>query len=349
MPTIMTRSGPMSVASTEEDPFKKKKKEEEDKDKKKSKAPDKEKEVDTTAGFKAPKKELETETKGPTKYNYRGFEVSREDFNALSGKGGRLSDRGQLIREFEQKLGAPTFTGQQAKAFEGEQARNLAELSQLEATEEERFLGQVEEEKQMLPPPTAIEQDLLNNPEEILRQKRLEHMPIGIVSELFGLDAAKVRENRIKTGADTFVDGALKGGLRLFGDVDIFGLSTESIIDSLTGRQRVGDLQSGVGKVGTIASTIKGTRDAGGISSSKAIAELQQLDEQLMTLEKKLQLALLENPIVAEQGAYEDVILDIRDQRTSIREAMSDVLQTEPSFDPIQLENLLEQLQAQTK
>jgi len=337
------------------DKFAEKKRKDREKDKSKGgggvpdnrpKFPQEEREIEKPRG--EPKKQQDG-----MRFNFRGHNVTKEEFDVLSGKGGRLTPRVKAIQAAVEAAGGGGFTEEQKRTFGGEGARNLAELSQLEETESERFLEQVQVEGDLLDPSNTL--GLFEANKDPLTSKILKKLGfskeaiagLGVVS-LFGIPPPVYLESTVKSNTEEFLDEQINTktvtGLKVVGDVDVFGASTENIVDALTDRQKVKELQSALGKYGTIASTLEGIKNKGGDSTAKSVARLQNLDKELSTMENKMQQALIDNPVIASEGAFEDVMADLLDQRTSIEEAITGVLATEPAFEPVQIQQLKDQL-----
>ena len=105
-------------------------------------------------------------------------------------------------------------------------------------------------------------------------------------------------EYKMKRETGETLDKGMEKGLRVVGDVDVFGLSTEGIVDALTGRQDIEPLLTGIGKYGTVATTIEGIHASNGDSTAKSIARLNQLNKELAIMEYKIKLASIMHPTV---------------------------------------------------
>jgi len=123
-------------------------------------------------------------------------------------------------------------------------------------------------------------------------------------------------------------------------------ISPSTLTDRLLDRKKVNEIQSSVNTVGQMGSTLMGTHAAGGITTPKALAELNQLDKDLEIVEYQLQQASILDPAVKRSGQYYDVLADIQDQRSTIREARADVLEQTQQFDPTQIAFLIGEMEA---
>lgn len=220
-------------------------------------------------------------------------------------------------------------------------------------TEEERAklpLSELQQEQQDIIAQERVKKDLTSDPvlnifgvpdpEVIGNLQKLSEITEYPESAELNITPASLLEQSIKSSQKSLLDTSWERADALFGGIDVFGLSADGLIDALTGREDAEALQSGLGKLGTIASTLEGIKAAGGDSVTESVARLNSLDQDLNILEKRIQTAIRKDPKIRRDGKYVDIIVDIHDQRTSIEEARAKVILEEATFDPMTLQLL---------
>lgn len=166
---------------------------------------------------------------------------------------------------------------------------------------------------------------------------------LGIGVALVGAAVIGVMAAPLAGTAAIAVGAAVGGGLGVASIIS--GTSVSDVVNKVLGRETAQDLQSSINTIGQMASTIVGTQQAGGIDRGKAIAELKQLDDMLLIVEHKIQKSSILDPSVKISGQYVDILTDIADQRTTIREGAADVISTVPTYDPVSIQAYTKQFE----
>ena len=272
--------------------------------------------------------------------NFRGFEVTPEDYDILtSRKGGKLSERGQKIQEQvgftvpqADEIAQGEFQKRPEEVFQGEQARNVAELMQQERQTQdvERFLEQVRQKQEELGK-TPIQQ------EEAMREKS-------------GLGMEREDEDTLKEAAIKGIRGKSEATIaRTFGKLGIFDFSVNDLLDAARQPEFLSELESTTGQIGEEAQAIRGYAGAGAIPQSEAMAELNRRSRNIAILEERIHEAAALSKEVQTSGEYVSALQEIETAKTDLREARKDLLEEmreeKPEFDPEETRRILRRVE----
>lgn len=276
----------------------------------------------------------------------------RRVFNEESGSFQNMPSKtvrryaGRPIAEYQQDGRTTLEYGAKRRLEEGESSRQAAreEYAKFKGGTVEEVFGETLEREQQKQIPLS----------ELQKQFYADGGFEALEGDLPEIRAAQALGMGVAI-AGAAVIGILTGGVGLgvLGAVAVGGGLTSAIsgygagdmINRVLGRETSQDLQSSINTIGQMASTISGTHRAGGISKGQAIAELKQLDDMLLIVEHKIQKASILDPTVKISGQYVDILTDLADQRSTIREGVADVLEAEQSYDPQALQSFVAQIE----
>lgn len=239
---------------------------------------------------------------------------------------------GRIERPSDQKL-IETQREEQVAGFVEEVAQEQEQLPLSELQLEQEEIQQREETRQAemdenrklagLPPLTDEQKTELNG-----------------LRGIFGVDEKSQLKSEFRANQGTVLGEIWDRGYGLVGGINVLGLKVDNFKRLLTGEEDAEQLQSGLGKIGTIASTLEGIKQAGGDSVATSVARLNSLEQDLNIIEGRIKQAINTDPEIRVSGKYVDVLVDLQDQRTSVEEARAKVIQEEAIFDPVTLQIL---------
>jgi len=166
---------------------------------------------------------------------------------------------------------------------------------------------------------------------------------------LLGMNPQQV----VRTGTQNSIAKRLENNFerlftRVFGDINVFGLSVENFIDALTNREKANELESSMGKLGETFSAIRGVVDAEGITPQKGLAMLNQQEENVLIIESRIRQAANLDPRIKTTGEYTNILAEVAKTKIELTEARADILaraRETQGFDVFQTQLMLEELE----
>ena len=159
-----------------------------------------------------------------------------------------------------------------------------------------------------------------------------------------GASAAAVSSITAKLAISLGVSKGAIVGVGLLGVGTLTGLSTDTIIDKILDRKETNEIISAITTIGATSGAIEGTYMAGGYGKNpgKAIAELQQLNDNLLIAEHQIQQAVILDERVKQSGELINIMADLHEQRLDIVERTTLILQSIPEYNPVQIAEQIE-------
>lgn len=289
-------------------------------------------------------------SKEPTRFSVssptspRGIQLSEQEFEQFAGRrGGFVTPALQQALDVEQQrsgiisdLGLSTGNIEQGAVADeirrrAEFIQNIPEAEQSELQKE--FLRQLREGETPSTPPTSFIASIIQGLNSRLRKEEAQLKPeelkdIQTMEDYYKLPPElqrAVRNETVKKGEKT-VDSIMSDFLRLGGGFSVLGIGVEQVLDVIGKRKKADQLQSALGKVGTIATTLEGIHSEAGDSTEKSLSRLRSLSTDLAILERDLKLATIQDPTIKTSDQYSNILVDIEDQRTTIEEQVAKVL-----------------------
>lgn len=141
------------------------------------------------------------------------------------------------------------------------------------------------------------------------------------------------------------VGAATVGSVGGFVASNVLSLDSSLIVDKILNRESASEIQSAITTVGQMQTDIVGITKAGGLQPTRALAEVNQLEDNLDILEHKILQASALDPRVKQSGQLYDIRQDILDSRSQLRTARAEILTVVPEFDISQIAEITRRLE----
>tara|TARA_R100001480_G_scaffold29257_1_gene39776 strand:- start:1998 stop:3077 length:1080 start_codon:yes stop_codon:yes gene_type:complete len=208
-------------------------------------------------------------------------------------------------------------------------------LADVEARTEELGISEIEE--------SEIQRRLLTSTDDIARQnvidildeirldqaaqERVEKVMSSPIEggENLGLSTSQVIGTEFQNSNVAQIDKDLLALEQIFSDLGVFEFAGEDVIDILSNRQELSEIDSNLGKLGELLSSIKGQSDANGIPPTEALARLNRIERDILLLEANMKATGILRPQAKITGEYTNVVTELSKTKEELAEARAHV------------------------